>query len=416
MSSHGDLVKKRSPAQAHRHLAARYSPTDLYTGEGASTTQPPPAGEDPADGGKTLSSVRTTSSATPTVAPATTTPSTSTASPSTIATSSLTSSSTSSSTTSSSTFTSTTPLPFSAAVPTLKNTTPNAVPTTSIKVVTGAATPTLSPSATPTSTSSVSTSAIVGGIAGTLLGIAVLGFFIMWCMRRQRNRDADDFDADAFKRQSAILVDDAAMPPRSYNPRPPTMIERHNASPALAAQTAQNLYGNYSAYGQQQAPYATNQHGSSPPPQAYGQQPVMGYSAYDDPRQLSRQPSNGAYLTRQPTIAPAYGPSFVPVDPNAHYVDLSRSSVTPYQATQYADISRHLGTSDPNEQATQPINLPDGPLPSPFDDHVEAAAGAPPAVSPEVPAPQLQGNTTDPMQRPTSSYSVYEDGDAYGGI
>jgi hypothetical protein len=236
----------------------------------------------------------------------------------------------------------------------------------------------------------------------------------MWCLRRQRNDDSDDFDADAFKRQSAILVDDAAMPPRSYNPRPPTMIERHNASPALAAQAGQNFYGGYGGYGQQ-APYAANQHGGSPPPQAYGQ-PAMGYSGYNDPRQPSRQPSNGAYLTRQPTIAPAYGSSLAPVDPNAHYVDLSRSSVTPYQATQYADISRHLGTSDPNEQVTQPADLPDGPLPSPFDDPVEAAAEAPKTASPEAPAPQPQGNTTNPMQRPTSSYSVYEDGDAYGGI
>ncbi|KAF8840396.1 hypothetical protein BDN67DRAFT_648220 [Paxillus ammoniavirescens] len=404
MSAHGDLTNKRSPAQAHRHLAARYSPTDVYTGEGTSTTQP--------GGGK--SPVPTTSSAAPTVAPTTTTPSTSTTPPSTSVPSSSASSSASSSTTSSSTVTSTPPSTFSAAAPTLKNTTPNVTPTTSIKVVTGATTPTLSPSATPTSTSSVSTTAIVGGIAGTLVGIAVLGFLIMWCMRRQRNRDTDEFDADAFKRQSAILVDDAAMPPRSYNPRPPTMIERHNASPALAAQAGQNFYGNYGGYGQQ-APYAANQHGGSPPPQAYGQ-PAMEYSGYNDPRQLSRQPSNGAYLTRQPTIAPAYGPSPVPVDPNAHYVDLSRSSVTPYQATQYADISRHLGTSDPNGQVTQPDNLPDGPLPSPFDDHIEAAAGAPTTASLEAPAPRPQENTTNPMQRPTSSYSVYEDGDAYGGI
>jgi hypothetical protein len=273
----------------------------------------------------------------------------------------------------------------------------------------------------------VNTIAIVGGIAGGLAGLAVIGFLVIWCMRRQRNNDVDDFDASAFKRQSAILIDD----PVHYNPRPPTMIERHNASPALAAQGGyggQNFFGNYGGY-DQQASYATGeivQHAGSPPPQPYGQQP-MGYSGYNDPRpqQLSRQPSNPAYLNRQPSTTAAYGPPPVPVDPNAHYADLNRSSVTPFQATQYADISRHLGTYNPNEQVTQPVGL----LPSPFEGP-EADAKALATTSPEAHSGPTSGtvvaahegsaqprqNITNPGQRPSSSYSTYDDGDAYGGI
>ncbi|KAF8555865.1 hypothetical protein OG21DRAFT_796739 [Imleria badia] len=193
---------------------------------------------------------------------------------------------------------------------------------------------------TPVHAPSLSTQLVPGGIAGTLAGIAVLGFLLMWCMRRQRSKDdIDDFDAQAFKRQSAMLVDEPAEPSRSFNPRPPTMIERHNTSPALAAQAGyggQNFYGGYGGYSQQPpfAPPEMIQSAGSPPPQAYGAQ-QMAYAGYNDPQQqLARQPSNAQYLTRAPTAPPGS------VDPNAQYIDLNRSSISPYQAAQYADISR----------------------------------------------------------------------------
>ena len=269
--------------------------------------------------------------------------------------------------------------------------------------------------------------------------------------RRQRNRDIDDFDAQAFKRQSAILVDDPVESSRSYNPRPPTMFEHHNASPALAAQAGhggQNFYGNYSGHSQQ-PPYAPPemiQPTGSPPPQAYGAPPI-GYAGYNDPQQRiarqpanaghaaydpqqrpARQPSNAEYLTRQPSSTAGYAPPTAPpesVDPNAQYIDLNRSSISPYQAAQYADISRQLGTTDTNPQP-QPLELPEGPLPSPFDDPVEATPvpgashahqdhpfHAAPGPVTAVPAPQTQGNATVPHQRPAT---VYEESDAYGGI
>lgn len=247
----------------------------------------------------------------------------------------------------------------------------------------------------------------------------------------------DDFDAQAFKRQSAMLVDDPVEPPQSYNPRPPTMIEHHNASPALAAQTGlggQNFYGSYGGYGQQPA-YQPEmaQPPTSPPQQVYATSP-MGYAGYDGPQQqvarqpsnggyagydspqqqLARQPSNAAYLTRQPSSAAAFVPPAVPptsFDPHAHYIDLNRSSVSPYQAAQYADISRQLGTSNPNGSH----ELPDGPLPSPFDDPVpvkanQTANGVATGPVTTTHTPQPQGNAS---ARPPT---LYEEGDAYGGI
>lgn len=290
----------------------------------------------------------------------------------------------------------------------------------------------------------------MGGAAGVLAGLAVLGFLIMWLKRRRKeNYDDDDFNASIFRRQSAILVDDPPAP--SYNPRPPTMIERHvnNASPALAAQrnfsgSGPNFYG---GYGQQSlGPGDVVQ-------PAYGQ-PAMGYG---EPGQLARQPSNGAFLTRQPSAAVGHGnpvqptrqPSNViapnrqpsaagygatPEDTNAHYVDLNRSSVTPFQAAQYAAISRHLDDMEPRLPRTSD-DLSRPPLPSPFDDQPQETlqastpTGVPRAPPPvhfasgtdtaahgsEALAPRARGITTD-ANRPVSAYTVYEEGDAYGGI
>lgn len=226
-----------------------------------------------------------------------------------------------------------------------------------------------------------------------------------------------------------MLVDEPVEPSRSYNPRPPTMIERHNTSHGLATQAGyggQNFYGGYGAYGQQ-PPYEHPemiQSTGSPPPQAYGAQP-MGYGGYHGPQQqLVRQPSNAQYLTRQPTSAAGYAPAPPPVphgslDTNAQYIDLNRSSISPYQAAQYADISRQLGTTDSNTHVPhESMDLPEGPLPSPFDNPVEThvsphahldhpadmVATGPIAATP---ASQAQG------ERPMT---VYGESDPYGGI
>ena len=60
----------------------------------------------------------------------------------------------------------------------------------------------------------------------------------------------------------------------------------------------------------------------------------------------SSQTLNHPYVTRGPNGSGELAP------PEAEYVDLSRSSVTPFQAAQYAEISRRLNTSPPLPMAT----------------------------------------------------------------
>ena len=144
---------------------------------------------------------------------------------------------------------------------------------------------------------------------------------------------------------------------------------------------------------------------------------------YGEPAQVARQPSNAAFLARQPSVAAAAAVAAAraaavvsPEDNDSHYVDLSRSSVTPFQAAQYADISRRLNAMD-TPRASEDLHR--APLPSPFDDHPEEAAATVPAPSAApvlAPAAPRERQPAPDAQRPVSAYTVYEDGDAYGGI
>ncbi|KAF8448797.1 hypothetical protein L210DRAFT_3640434 [Boletus edulis BED1] len=448
MCAHRDFLYKRA------HLAVRATPSASSLGGSLGDKIPDTqAAPSSAADSKTVGPVdpltsapsKTTDTPTPSSSPATSsssTPATSSTLSSSSALVSASSSTLPSSSDTPTTHSTSVSTPFTVASSTPVNAPPVRTTQASPSIMLTPTTSALSPSATPSavSASGPKTSTIVGGVAGTLIAIAALGLLLMWCMRRQRSRDIDDFDAQAFKRQSAILVDDPPAPQRSYNPRPPTMIEQHNASPALAAQGAysgQNFYGNYSEHSQQ-PPYAPemNQLAGSPPPQAYGA-PSMGYAGYNDPQQrivrqpshmgrpaydptqqLARQPSNAQYLTRQPSSAPGYPPPTAPptsLDPNARYIDLNRSSISPYQAAQYADISRQLGTNNPNSQVPhESFDTLEGPLPSPFDDPAEGTSIPDASIRLDLataaPSPQAQGNT---HQRPVT---LYEEGDAYDGI
>jgi hypothetical protein len=153
-----------------------------------------------------------------------------------------------------------------------------------------------------------------------------------------------------------------------------------------------------------------------------------GYAPREDPSQLARQPSSTAYLSRQPTAA-GYD---IPNDPYAHYVDLNRSSVTPFQAAQYADLSRQLG-GDPNSAVAPRESMDAARLPSPFDEDAnlldDTAPRAPSPVhisgSPAVdsttasvpgPAPVPRGREITNPKRPDTVYTMYEEGDAYDGF
>jgi len=114
---------------------------------------------------------------------------------------------------------------------------------------------------------------------------------------------------------------------------------------------------------------------TSPPPTTMGAQVFAPYDAttspydstYGEQGQLERQSSitapiynENGQLVRQPSIAAQHGLGMQnPVGSNAHYVDLARSSVTPFQAAQYAEISRKLNEAPSqlhgvNEEAEEP--------------------------------------------------------------
>jgi hypothetical protein len=109
----------------------------------------------------------------------------------------------------------------------------------------------------------------------------------------------------------------------------------------------------------------------SPPPSSTSTQFFTPYgqatptsSIYNEQAQLVRQPSNGAAIHNQngqPSNAAQRDMGRNSVGGNSHYVDLDRSSVTPFQAAQYAEISRKLNEVPPplravNEADEQPAS------------------------------------------------------------
>lgn len=185
---------------------------------------------------------------------------------------------------------------------------------------------------------------------------------------------------------------------RGFNPRPPSMIERHVASPAstFGAQYATqapvagtNAYGGeeYPSYNNSQfASFAPGQivNYNAPPPKPlpnpfatpttaqFGPMasPIAGpgqyeQQVYSDQGSSTRQLSSGStatypVLTRQSSLTNSHPrqENAAPVPfrestiPDNDYVDLSRYSVSPFQAAQYAEISRRLKTEVPNGLTT----------------------------------------------------------------
>ncbi|THH16639.1 hypothetical protein EW146_g4042 [Bondarzewia mesenterica] len=262
-----------------------------------------------------------------------------------------------------------------------------------------------SASSTSTPSSATSTGAIVGGVVAAIIGTIGIVAAVVYFLRKSRNGNDNQaeisWNADDVRRQSTMLNDDIIPPSRAltYNrgaggtgsPRPPTMIERKltNASPAMLQRAGGNMYGGY-------GPAGNSGHQSfspgeivspmSPPPTATSANPFI--TPYDTPmaspvRSIGSPYSSGApyadpappqaafmrqsstsYVTRQNSVG---GAPFSPVSPmspgttgydteDPHYVDLSRSSVTPFQAAQYEEISRKLGAPAPGSLALGPVN------------------------------------------------------------
>jgi len=221
----------------------------------------------------------------------------------------------------------------------------------------------------------------VGGIGAGIIAVAVTGFAVAFFFvsvsdsqnlllllnpsrqRRARKRKVDDaarFDVRSFRR-SAVMLPDPPTPGHvvsdGYNP-PPMMQRNHETSlPASPwAYSGSNTAGN--GIHSQYQDVSDNILSSAPQAEAFVipsgphfQQNLPsphGQSASDSPV-LTRHPSNN--LTRKKTNSPVGGPrqifTTLHTTRNApiladDYVDLSRSSVSPFQAAQYAEISRRL--------------------------------------------------------------------------
>ncbi|KAH9939098.1 uncharacterized protein BXZ73DRAFT_44129, partial [Epithele typhae] len=285
-----------------------------------------------------------------------------------------------STTTSIPTSTSTTPLTSttstSTSIPTTTSSTP--LPTTSssssssladiLITVTQTSThsntsvaPTSSSTQAPSNSSDTDTSTSsgvkIGGIIAAVFAGAGILFAIVYFLRRSRSReedDAADFDPDAFRRQSTMLPGGDGtsgigrdMSYNSRGARPPTMIEQKLAN-GPGSYAPPQPYG-YGAYGQ--VSFEPGQ--VYTPTTANSANPFFtGYNEFDhqyDPygNMVTRQPSNGssAVLSRHTSSSSKPMPE---LPTNSTYADMSRGSVTPFQATQYAEISRQLNSSPPH--------------------------------------------------------------------
>ncbi|PFH50934.1 hypothetical protein AMATHDRAFT_3452 [Amanita thiersii Skay4041] len=298
--------------------------------------------------------------------------------------------------------------------------------------------------------SNSNTGAVVGGV---LVGVLVLGALVFgasWFVRRSRRQKEDQFDADNFRR-SAVLIHDPA-PHDDYNsqgtnPRPPTMIERKLASSPLGygspygAPPPADYYDAPAGYYPGQVDYNQPYSPSFVPGQvvnpivplpmtSQGLYPTAVYEATghnvtgtqmqppSPPPPLTRQPTNQS-PPRSPIVRPASGNAPgaangftfpprqhsqrisdpmqhpIPDQPAVHqvpaddYVDLSRSSVSPFQAAQYVEISKKLNTEVPRGLN----NTTNDEMPA--ESQGELSQDAPPPLPPKDPF-------EDPSSRPES--------------
>jgi len=157
-------------------------------------------------------------------------------------------------------------------------------------------------------------------------------------------------------------------------------------------------------------------YGASPIPPS--SPPVPLSSSYGAMIQSPPPNNNGGYVNRVP---PPRLSNLSAVNPlyhhrqDTHYVDLNRSSISPFQATQYAEISDRLKATE--SQHAQPSYVKDDE--SPFSDPGPVESKAP--VLPEI---EEQGATflggVFEKQRESRVESrastIYDPADAYGGI
>ncbi|KAG9099282.1 hypothetical protein FRC06_005445 [Ceratobasidium sp. 370] len=323
--------------------------------------------------------------------------------------------------------------PSSAGVKTFTNASGGIIYSTIVE----APEPTASAPATP---SNVGT--IVGAVAGGLVGAVCLIAFISWLIRQhgKRNRsNNDDFDRQSYLRNSMMIPDQAPGAGRpvigtqaalalaranTVGPRPPTMIERKPAYLMNSQPSPSFAPGQVVSFQPGQVvspPTSANGHGYPSP---------MAFAGYTPPAEhhqseLSRRPSGAQLLTRQPTNGGMYDQGYQHNSPVGYSPDNYHSqegytypmhpaagergmiqSVTPFQAQQYAEITRQLEShpGDMGSQSFHPISpvepigyaISEEPeesrhgsaqshekdLPNPFDDKTTRIDSTPPMLPP----------------------------------
>ena len=182
--------------------------------------------------------------------------------------------------------------------------------------------------------------------------------------------DAARFDVRGFRR-SALMLPDPPSPEHGvsdgYNP--PPMVQRNHetftpTSPWAYSGSNMAGYGVHSQYqdvsghvlnsAPQTGAFATASGQQSPVPlpsprsQSASDSPVLTRHPLNN---LSRRQANSTAAVPRPTFTTPHTARNAPV-PADDYVDLSRSSVSPFQAAQYAEISRRLNYSSSTSFST----------------------------------------------------------------
>lgn len=255
-----------------------------------------------------------------------------------------------------------------------------------------------------------------------------------------------------------MLNDPPAEKPSSNNPRPPTMIERRMAAPAPPPASYgyedQPQYGGDSYYNARHngSPYNGSPYGSEHNYTgdqfgaglgAYGQ--AGGYGAYGAPPTHTPHPqypqqqqqqyfpqqysfSPGQIIPQQRTSPPSAGYSdlnpFAPGPPvsAAAVVAAARNAAeSPVPAPRNVSPTQSQPTSYLNRQPTQAGGVPPAyQNEAKYADVQRDVKVAPLIVSNPSPSPRNPGPSSGSgpaaNKRPTSTYTVYDPEDAYGGI
>ncbi|KAJ7493295.1 hypothetical protein B0H11DRAFT_2228076 [Mycena galericulata] len=214
-------------------------------------------------------------------------------------------------------------------------------------------------------TSSALVAPVLGGVVGGIVGLAALIFLVTFFIRRRRHQDEDavNFDPGAFRR-SAIPITD---PPthqdtvaRGYNPpTPPAMIQRHHMYPNPNYTNSPTADRSPTSGSQLifQAPFSPIAANATSPVSAY----AHNWQTTPPTPVLTRNISATSATSSVPSPHESAQYAQYPALPNTlavpnEYLDLERTSVTPFQAAQYAEISQRLNTEVPKGLDTPAVN------------------------------------------------------------